>query len=99
MILVVGTVRLEEGAFDKLLPAAKTMMAETRKETGCIAYTYSRDLTEPDVFHVTEKWENRAVLAAHFETPHMKVWRAALADVGLLERDLRAFESDEGEVV
>lgn len=99
MILVIGTVRLAEGAFEKLLPAAKTMMEATRKEDGCIQYLYTQDLIEADVFHVTEKWRDRPALAAHFETPHMQVWRAAIGEVGLLERDLRAFECDEGEVV
>ncbi|WP_379549722.1 putative quinol monooxygenase [Qipengyuania sp. DGS5-3] len=99
MILVTGTVRLPEGGFDKLLPAAKIMMTETRQEDGCVTYAYARDLNDPDLMHVSETWRDREALTAHFETPHMKVWRAAIAEVGLISRDLKAYSADEGEPI
>lgn len=99
MILVVGTVRLTEGGLEKLLPAARTMMDETRKEDGCVYYYYSQDLVDPAVMHVSEAWRDREALAAHFETPHMQIWRKAIGEVGLLERKLKAHEADDGEVV
>lgn len=99
MILVTGTVRLPEGGLAKLLPAATRMMEETRREDGCISYVYAQDLLDPSIMHVSEAWRDREALTAHFETPHMTVWRAAIAEVGLLERDLKAYEADEGEPV
>ena len=99
MILVTGTVQLPEGGLEKLLPAAKTMMDKTRKEDGCISYAYSQDLVDPSLMHVAEAWRDREALAAHFETPHMAVWRAAIREVGLIDRNLKAHEADEGEVI
>ncbi len=99
MILVTGTVQLPEGGLEKLLPAAKIMMDKTRKEDGCISYAYSQDLVDPSMMHVAEAWRDREALAAHFETPHMAVWRAAIREVGLIDRNLKAHEADEGEVI
>jgi len=96
MILVVGTVRLADGAMEKLLPSAMKMMEETRKEDGCISYAYSQDLVDPAVMHVSESWRDQEALSAHFETAHMQIWRKAIGEVGLLERNLMAHVADEG---
>ena len=36
MIIIMGTVRLPEGAMEALLPAAEKMMAASRAEDGCL---------------------------------------------------------------
>lgn len=96
MILVVGTVTVPESAFDSALPAMKAMVEATRQEDGCIRYAFARDLTDPSVMHVSEAWRDRDALAAHGKTPHMDTWRAAIAGVGVIARDLRVYETDEG---
>lgn len=96
MIIVTGTVRLPEGGLDRLLPAAKTMMGASLAEEGCLHYIYAQDLTDPCLIHVSERWTNAEALEAHFQTEHMKVWRAALAEVKMESRDLLAFEAGEG---
>jgi quinol monooxygenase YgiN len=96
MIVVTGTVQFPKGGLDQIMPAAREMMRESRLEDGCILYVYARDLVDPDLMHVSEKWRDRETLSAHFETDHMKRWRAALADIPMIARDLLAFETDEG---
>jgi len=95
MIIVTGRITLKEGALKKLLPAMAGMIAESRTEKGCIDYTYGPDLSDPNAFLVYEKWANWDVLAAHYERPHLKAWRAALYAAGLVSRDMRAADETE----
>lgn len=99
MILVVGTVTLAEGGMEKLLPAAKAMMDETRQEDGCIYYNFSQDLSDPAIMHISEAWRDGEALAAHGAAPHMKVWRDAVGAVGAVGRDLKMHQADEGTAI
>lgn len=96
MILVVGTVRVPEDAFDTARPAMERMIAETRKEDGCIRYAFARDLVDPGLMHVSEAWRDRAALTAHAQSAHMREWQAAIGSVGVSERNLRLYDTDEG---
>ena len=99
MILVVGTVRVPEEAFASAHEAMAAMIAATRQESGCIRYAFARDLVDPQVMHVSEAWTDREALAAHGRTPHMAEWRKAIGAVGVIERDLRIYETGEGEPI
>jgi quinol monooxygenase YgiN len=96
MILVVGTVRVPEDAFESAVPAMHAMIAETRKEDGCIHYAFARDLVDPGVMHVSEAWRDRDALKAHGASAHMREWQAAIGSVGVSERNLRLYDTDEG---
>jgi len=99
MILVIGTVRVPEEAFETARPTMETMVAATRNEDGCIRYAYARDLVDPGVMHISEAWRDRDALKAHFAAPHMAAWRKVVAEVGMSERSLRLYETGEGEPV
>ena len=97
MILVVGTVRVPEDAFDRARDAMAQMVQATRREDGCIRYAYARDVLDPQVMHISEAWRDREALKAHFATPHMAKWRETVAAIGFTDRDLRIYDTDEGE--
>ena len=99
MILVAGTVRIPEQAFETAQPAIEAMITATRQEDGCIRYAFARDLTDPGLMHISEAWRDREALAAHGRTPHMAEWRKAIGAVGVIERDLRVYETDEGQPI
>ncbi|MCA8901206.1 MAG: antibiotic biosynthesis monooxygenase [Hyphomonas sp.] len=94
MIVIEGSVR---AAPDKIA-AARDIMERTirasRAEPGCIDYAYSIDVLDPGLVRVTERWESREALAAHFRMPHMADWRAAWPDLGITDRDLRLYEAE-----
>ena len=96
MILIVGTVRVPEAAFDTAREAMATMIAETRKEDGCIRYAFAQDVVDKGVMHVSEAWRDRAALTAHANSAHMAEWRKAIGGAGATERDLRLYDTDEG---
>jgi quinol monooxygenase YgiN len=97
MIIVAGHIRVPADKAEQLKPAAEAVIAATRKEKGCILYSFAWDLSEPGVMRIFEKWESRAALDAHGRQPHMDPWRAAVAKAGVTERDLRTFETDDGD--
>ena len=99
MILVMGSFRLPAANWEAALPMMAKVVAATRAEDGCILYGYSRDLIDAELVRVSEKWRDRAALDAHFQTGHMAVWSAERAELGLSERDIRVFETDEGVAV
>lgn len=93
MIIIEGTVRLPPENIEKARPAMEKMIRASRAEQGCIDYAYSVDLMEPGLVRVTERWESREALAAHFQTPHMAEWRGVFATLGITDRDLRLYEA------
>lgn len=96
MIIVLGSFRMPVDSFATAQPMMEKVIDATRAEDGCILYAYSRDIMDTGLVRVAEKWRDRAALDAHFQTEHMKVWAHERASLGLTERDIMVFESDEG---
>ena len=93
MIIVEGYVRLNApGDFERVRGAATAQLEASRAEGGCIDYTYAIDVLDSCVMRVLERWQSWEALEAHFAQPHMAPWRAALGEVGIAERSLRAHE-------
>lgn len=49
---------------------ARELVAETRKEKGCIAYALNQDLKDPTVLTFIERWEDQAAIDAHMKSAH-----------------------------
>ena len=99
MILVIGTVRLPSENIARARPAMEAMVAGSRAEDGCLEYAYSEDLLVPGLIRVTEAWRDRQALQAHFQTPHMAVWRAAFPGLEITDRNLSLYEAGEPEPI
>ena len=99
MLLIAGTVRIPAGQIDEARGAIETMIAETRKEDGCLSYAFAQDLLDPGLIHISETWRDGAALKAHGESAHMAAWRAAAGAFGLGERDLKLYRTDEGQAI
>jgi quinol monooxygenase YgiN len=91
VIVIHASVLLDPAKADAAIAAAKEMMAESRKESGCHAYTFARDLYEPGRFHILEEWESDAALAKHFQAPHMAKFQQAVAGLGVMEMKAEKF--------
>ena len=93
MILVMGHLKFAPDKFAAVKPHAQAMIAATRPEAGCLLYAFAEDIAEPGVLRIAERWESAEALKAHVATPHMAAWRAALKEIGYLERDVRSYET------
>ena len=77
MIAVVAGITIKAGKFKDYVKCAEKMVAETRKENGCIAYEFCQSASEPLKCAMIEKWESRAALDAHMQTAHFKEFGAS----------------------
>ena len=78
MLIVAGEAVVEEGAVEQVRDALRTMEEETRKEPGCLSYAFALDINDPTMVRIIEHWESPDALSAHFKTPHMASFAAAL---------------------
>ncbi|MEO0681097.1 MAG: putative quinol monooxygenase [Pseudomonadota bacterium] len=95
MIIVAGWMEVEADGADAAEALARTMMAETRKEDGCVIYDITRSLEHPGRFHVYEEWQSLPALEAHFATPHMATFRAGLGALNVTGRSVARREGGE----
>lgn len=97
MIAVLGSFRFPVEALDEARPLMRAVIEATLAEPGCRGYSYAEDVAEPGLFRVTELWDDRAALAAHFETPHMREWVEQRAALGFFDRRIAVHEIGPGE--
>jgi len=92
MIVIAGTVPIKPEARAEAIAVAGTMVAATRREPGCRAYRFSTDLDDPNLVCIFEEWESAEALAAHFASPHMRVFREQLPRLVAGAANLRRYE-------
>jgi quinol monooxygenase YgiN len=91
-VAVAGTFRIPPQNVEALRPHLEAVIAETRSEDGCLAYSYAFDVEDAGLIRVFEHWRDQAALEAHFATPHMLAWREARDQLGFHDRRLKRFE-------
>jgi quinol monooxygenase YgiN len=92
MIVIAGHVALDPAKREQAEAAARAMMSETRKEQGCISYTFSADLEQAGRFRIFEEWESDEALRAHFASPHMARFQQAVGGLGVREMKVQRYE-------
>lgn len=95
MIVVAGQFRFPAERMDEARPAMHKVITATRAEAGCMVYGYAEDVLDPGLIRVSELWQSRAQLDAHMQTEHMVTWQRTRAALGLSERRITVYETDE----
>jgi quinol monooxygenase YgiN len=96
MLIVLAKAKVGAGALDAARAAIAEMVAASNAEAGCIAYAFTQDLGDPSILHIVEKWQDDAALKAHFATPHMAAFGAAIAGLDVQIIEARKFQTDDG---
>jgi quinol monooxygenase YgiN len=96
MLIVLAKAQVGEGAMEAAKAAIADMVAASNAEDGCIAYAFTQDVLQPGMLHIVEKWKDEAALAAHFATPHMAAFGAAIAGLDFKVIEAVKFHADEG---
>lgn len=99
MIVVTGEFRMPVERRAEAVEAMERVIAATLTEPGCIAYSYAEDVREPGLFRVSEQWESREALSAHFAASHMKQWQTERAALGMTGRVITAYSVSGEEVL
>ena len=96
MLIVLAKAQVGDSAMEAAKAAIADMVAASNAEEGCIAYAFTQDLGDPSIVHIVEKWQDEAALAAHFATPHMAAFGAAIAGLDFTVIEALKFHTDEG---
>ena len=78
MIVVNARIQTSADTVAALQDAILTMQNATLKEDGCEDYSFSVELADPGAIRVVERWTTKEALSAHFKTPHMAAFLAAM---------------------
>ncbi len=79
MIIVLGKVITTPEDRAAFIASAQKVEAATRQEPGCFHYAFAQDLSDPDLFWLSESWADIPSLDAHGNTPHIAVFRQETA--------------------
>lgn len=96
MIQITGTIRLREDADDSIIAALVTMIEASRAEDGCLDYSFARDLCDPKVLVLFERWRDEGALAEHGRSAHMAEFQKVMAANPPAAHDIRKYFTDEG---
>jgi quinol monooxygenase YgiN len=72
MLVIAGTIPVKAEQREEAKRLARWLETETRKEPGCLMYTFYADQTDPNLFFIFEEWDSEEALQKHFQTEHMK---------------------------
>jgi quinol monooxygenase YgiN len=81
MLVIGGWLKLAAGEFDKVKDQAGATVAATNQEDGCLHYSYARDIDDPDLIHIFERWRDQAALDGHSASLHVAAFGKAMAGV------------------
>lgn len=95
MLLIEGWLKLASGEFDKVADQARAMVSATNAEEGCLHYSFSRDIADPDLIRISERWSSQEALGAHMASAHMAAFNQAMAGVQREGADLRLYSAEE----
>ena len=98
MIVVNARIPTTPETVEAMREAIITMQAASLAEEGCEDYNFSVELAEPGVLRVTERWTTREALLAHFQTPHMAEFQAAMQANPIEGVDARFYEANQIEM-
>jgi quinol monooxygenase YgiN len=93
MIVVAGTISIDPAKRDVAIAAIRDLMAETRKEKGCVAYVMSGDFEDAGCIRLFEEWESQEAIDAHVKAPHMAKFQAQIPNLGFRGMKLERYEA------
>ncbi len=91
-VAVFGTLRFPPDRMAEVLPHLKTLVDATYKHDGCIAYDVAVDPFDSGLIRFSELWPSQISLDNHLVAAHIKPWRNAAKQCGLLAREFIAYE-------
>ncbi len=92
MLVIAGTFKMDPSDRDAFLDAARAVMAETLKEEGCHAYSFTPDILDPGLVRLFEKWDSEANLGPHMKSDHIRAFGRATKELKVSERKITVYE-------
>ena len=97
MFQINGMIKLGRPLDAATRKALVEMVRASRAEDGCIDYSFASDLADPDTLVLFERWRDQQALDAHGKSAHMEQFRQVMAANPPEKRDLRMYQTDDGQ--
>jgi quinol monooxygenase YgiN len=81
-ILVVATIKIQDGKVDEAVAALTPVIEATHEEEGCLSYVLHQDVNDPNTLVFVERWASQDAINAHAQEPHMLKLFEIASDVG-----------------
>lgn len=94
MIIILGSFRIQLEKLDEARPAMHKMVEASRRESGCLHYSYGEDVLDAGLIRVSEIWIDQQAFDWHIASPHIRAWRETWRDLGIGERHLMLYHAD-----
>lgn len=91
-VAVFGTLRFPPERIRDVLPHLSSLVEDTYKNDGCIAYNVGEDPFDPGLIQFSELWPDHASLQRHLNAAHIEPWRNAAKAHGLIARNFVAYD-------
>ena len=95
MIVVIAKVSVIPEKKQELLALAKSVIATTQAEAGCISYILLDNPYDPGSCMFVEEWADLASLQAHAAAPHIAQWRKDSRDLLSAKTTIKIYQSEE----
>ena len=80
-IVLIARLKVKKGTEDKAKQAALTIVADSRREDGCLNYDFHQAIDDPTLFFWHETWVDKSALDAHFAKPYFAELDEKLKDI------------------
>ena len=89
MIVVIARAATDADRRDELIRVSERVAQASRAEAGCLGYRIYEETERENEFLFVEEWEDDAALQAHFATPHIAEFMAAVPPLVLSPPDIQ----------
>src|ERR1041385_206927 len=95
MILVIGSVIVQDRRLPEALALSQEHVARSRTEPGCKAHAVHRDTENPNRLVFVEQWSDQAALAQHFRVPASRAFVKSLSALATAAPSMSIYEATE----
>lgn len=88
MIKVIAKLTIKEDMIELFKNSVTELIAETRKEAGCIQYQLFQDINNKKVLSFVEEWESMETLQMHMKSKHFLETVPKLAELEEKESEI-----------
>ena len=95
MIIVLGSIIVDEANIAKALEQSNIHVARSRLEPGCISHAVYQDPEVVGKLVFVEKWQDRESLAQHFQVPESGEFVKAVSELAVEPPSMSIFSAEQ----
>ncbi|TXH89557.1 MAG: antibiotic biosynthesis monooxygenase [Rhodoferax sp.] len=94
MIVILGSVLVQEGRMEDALKLSLEHVHRSRAEPGCISHAVHVDCENPNRLVFVEEWADEASLQTHFKVPASRQFVAALSQCAAQPPEMALYQAE-----